>query len=96
MNMEFKTLQELYNRVKPALITKRNEMRRLGYSYIQEEDIWNFLKENKWINARNLGLSDMVDDILNTDNKQIDKYVKDKLEVMARHANLEEDLNGRR
>jgi len=94
--MEFKTLQELYNRVKPALITKRNEMRRLGYSYIQEEDIWNFLKENKWINARNLGLSDMVDDILNTDNKQIDKYVKDKLEVMARHANLEEDLNGRR
>jgi hypothetical protein len=93
--MEFKTLQELYNRVKPALITKCNEMRRLGFTYIQEEDIWNFLKENKWINARNLGLSEMVDDILNTDNKQIDKYVKDKLTLMARHANLEEDQNGR-
>ena len=45
---EFETLEELYKRIKPALITKKNEMHRDGYIYIKEEDIWNYLKEIKY------------------------------------------------
>ena len=50
MDITFDTLEDLYKRVKPALKTKKEEMKRLGYIYIKEEDIWNYLKEIKWIN----------------------------------------------
>ena len=44
MDLEFNSLQELYNRLKPALLTKQSEMRRNGYEYIRIEDI--FLNTN--------------------------------------------------
>ena len=44
MNTEFTTLEQLYERLKPALRTKMREMRSLGYVYIREEDIWNYLR----------------------------------------------------
>ena len=31
---EFKSLEELYLRIKPALHTKKEEMRRAGYEYV--------------------------------------------------------------
>lgn len=79
MDIEFKSLEELYQRIKPALLTKKNEMHRSGYTYIKEEDIWNYLKEIKWKNSKDLSLSDMVSDILNTDDINIDSYLKGKL-----------------
>jgi hypothetical protein len=47
MDIEFNSLVELYERVKPAILTKQRELQRLGYNYIKVEDIWNFLKEKK-------------------------------------------------
>lgn len=64
MDIKFETLEELYKRIKPALITKKNEMHRDGYIYIKEEDIWNYLKEIKWKDAKDLSLYDMTSDIL--------------------------------
>ena len=84
MDITFNSLEELYKRIKPALRTKKEEMRRAGYIYIKEEDIWNYLKEVKWINSKNLSLYTMVSDVLNADNMLIDKYLKDKLTLRNR------------
>ena len=84
MEVEFKTISELYDRLKPALTTKVEEMRRNGYLYIKEEDIWNYLKEVKWVKSTNLELYQMVSDVLNTDNIVIDSYLKEKLNLRNR------------
>lgn len=89
MEFEFRSLKELYDRLTPALSTKCNEMKRVGYSYIKEEDIWNYFKEIKWRKAVDLSLHEMVNDVLNTDNVIIDKYMKDKLKNETRTINLE-------
>lgn len=95
MDIEFKTLEELYKRIRPALYTKKEEMRRSGYPYIEEEDIWNYLKDEKWIKTNNLTLYQMVDDILNIDNAYIDSYLKRKLNKNRRfrYYSSEEDFN---
>lgn len=85
MDIKFETLEELYKRIKPALITKKNEMHRDGYIYIKEEDIWNYLKEIKWKDAKGLSLYDMTSDILNTNNIIIDNYLKEKLNLRNRN-----------
>ena len=90
MNLEFKNLKELYNRIHPALETKKNEMKRAGFSYIKEEDIWNYLKEIKWKKASDLSLHEMINDVLNTDDYIIDSYLKEKFENIKREANLGE------
>jgi len=79
MDLEINSLEELYQRLKPALLTKKNEMHREGFGYIVEADIWNYLKEVKWKKSKDLSLYQMVDDVLNTDNTLIDGYFKDKL-----------------
>ena len=56
MDITFNSLEELYERIKPALMTKKEEMKRKGYEYIKEEDIWNYLKEVKWKNSKDLML----------------------------------------
>lgn len=87
----FNSLEELYRRLKPALTTKKEEMRRNGYNYIKEEDIWNYLKQVKWINSKNLSLYDMTTDILNTDDILIDSYLKQKLNLGNRKVYFEEE-----
>ncbi len=84
MNTEFTTLEQLYERLKPALRTKMREMRSLGYAYVREEDIWNYLKEVKWTNSKNLLLFEMVRDVLNVDNGSVDSYVRQKLNSRER------------
>ena len=79
MDVTFNSLEELYQRIKPALFTKKQEMKRNGFLYIKEEDIWNYLKEGKWRNSINMTLSDMTNDILNADENLIDSYLKNKL-----------------
>ncbi len=83
-DITFTTQEELYQRVRPALKAKKNEMYRLGYTYIKEEDIWNYLKQNKWSKTKNLMLIDIVQDILHANNKNIDNYVKDMLNNQER------------
>ena len=84
MDINFNSLEELYRRIKPALITKKEEMNRGLYPYIEEEDIWNYLKEVKWKKTLDLSLSEMVNDILNCDDILIDNYLKTKLNMKER------------
>ncbi len=84
MDIIFNSLEELYERITPALRTKTNEMRRLGLHYIREEDIWNYLKEIKWKDSKSLLLYQMVDDIINCENYKIDEYLKKKLNLKNR------------
>lgn len=91
MELEFNSLQELYDRIKPALVTKQNEMKRNGFDYIRVEDIWNFFKEVKWKKASDLNLSDMVSDILNTSDEVIDNYLKQKFNLINRKLYFEEE-----
>lgn len=79
MEYTFKSKEELYKMVEPALDAKMSELDRLGYRYIHKKDVWNYLIVTKWMQASNLELNDIVSDILNCDNKALDKYVKDNL-----------------
>lgn len=90
MDIEFNSIEELYKRLSPALITKCQEMHINGYNYIKEEDIWNYLKEIKWKKSQDLALSEMVNDILNTDDSIIDGYLKQKLNMRDRKLYFEE------
>ncbi len=89
--MEFGSIKELYERVKPALITKSKELKRMNYFYIKEEDIWNYLKQYKWTNSKNLNLYEMIDDILNIDVYKIDNFVKEEYRKSKREINLKEE-----
>lgn len=77
--IEFKSLKELYDRVKPALYSKLKEVRRLGLKYVNETDIWNFLVENVWKDKVNLELHELINDILYANNYEINDYVMKKM-----------------
>ena len=79
MDYEFKSLEELYNRIKPALRSKAKEFLKIGMSHVKEADIWNFLTQNKWKNAKGLSLSVMIEDIFNIDYDEVNNYVIKKL-----------------
>lgn len=89
MDLEFNSLEELYNRLRPALNVKMSELEANGYGYLKPEDIWNYLKEKKWRNSHDLMLSDMVSDILNSDNALIDDYFKEKINEKNRKVYLD-------
>ena len=89
MEAQFKSVNELYVRLKPALTAKVEEMRRNGYLYIKEEDVWNYLKEVKWVKSVNLELYQMVSDVLNTNDIEIDSYLKEKLNLRNRKVYFE-------
>jgi hypothetical protein len=63
MEGEFKNLDELYQRVLPALKTKVAELSATK-EQISEEEIWYHLAETKWKDSKNLTLFDIVDDII--------------------------------
>ena len=71
---EFSSLTELRNRIKPAIETKLKELKANYYTNINEDDIWEYLK-NSWKNKTDLTLYDIVNDILNLDNETINEYV---------------------
>ena len=82
MDIVFKDINELYKRVCPALKSKVKELKKNKIDYIKEVDIWNYLVESRWRNTNGLVLSDIVDDILNTNNKEIEDYVKAQMKKM--------------
>lgn len=79
MEKKINNQRDLYNKVLPALKTKRSELLRSGIRIVKEEDIWNYNKEYKWKSATSLTLASIVDDILNTDNKEYEDYVIKKI-----------------
>ncbi len=78
-SIEFKSIDELYNRVLPALSSKVRELNSLGYKFVKEKDIWNYLVVNTWKNKNNLELFELVNDILYLDNYLVSEYVLNKL-----------------
>ncbi len=78
-NLKFNSLNELYNRLIPAMETKVRELKMNGVNYITIDDIWNYLKKYKWSKSKDLTLSECVDDILNTSDNEYKKYMKDKM-----------------
>ena len=84
MEIEFENSKELFERLKPALVSKQTELKNNGYSYIHLIDIWDYLIANKWKQANNLSLYEMVSDILSSDNELIDDYVKEMLRNLQR------------
>ena len=75
MDYEFKTLKELYNRIKPALTSKCTEFKVLGFNNIKEKDIWDYLTGKKWTSSHNLDLSTMVSDIFDLRIEEINNYL---------------------
>jgi len=93
MNTEFKNLDDLYNRIKPALYSKVMELKRNHISYVKESDIWNYLSKNVWSKKENLSLNDMVSDIMSLSIDDIKSYVFDILkkrdeEIIKEEGNL--------
>ena len=68
MEIEFKNLLELKNRIEPAIKSKAKE-----FNKIKEEEIWNYLK-SKWKNGTNLTLYDLINDIMNLKEIEIGEY----------------------
>lgn len=89
-NIYFKSLNELYIRVRPAIRSKIAEFERQNIGYIKENDIWNYLRKTNWNQKQNLELCDMISDIMALDLKEIDNYLKDILSSENRAANYEE------
>ena len=61
--MEFESALELKKRVMPALKMKEERLRSEGFDF-SAEDIWFYLKQNKWSKSKNLTLNEVVNDIL--------------------------------
>jgi len=72
---EYKTQKELYLNLVPALNVKLKLLKNSKYSDITKEDIWNYLKENKWKSSIDLTLADMVQDIIHADNDELAKFL---------------------
>lgn len=64
--MNFSSLEELKERIMPALSKRSDDFKLLGYN-VSEEDIFLYLKQNKWMHSKNLSLSEIVNDILKLD-----------------------------
>lgn len=88
----FNSIEELYERLLPALKSKKKILSKSGYSYISEEDIWDTLRYGKWNKINGLMLCDMVDDILHTDNKEFNSYYQNKYRVVVGTNEIELDL----
>lgn len=74
--MEYSSQEELFKSLTGAFNVKIR-MCQDKYRYIKKEDIWNYLKINKWCKDINLSLSEMVNDIISVDIEKVDIYVKE-------------------
>lgn len=74
----FDSLDELFDRIKPALRSKKKILFKKGVKNITEEDIWDFMVNNVWTNVVGLELCDMIDEILHAENALIIEYYHNK------------------
>ena len=73
---EYKSQKELFTNLIPAMNVKLRLLKKSKFNDITKEDIWNYLKVTKWRYDIDLSLSDMVNDIIHTDNLDIVNYYK--------------------
>jgi len=74
----FRSQEELYKRITPALRSKKKLLIANGFKYVNEGDIWDYMRSQKWNISNGLELCEMVDDILNTDNQLLVTYYHNK------------------
>ena len=79
--VKFNSIDELYNRLKPAFKIKIEELETKNILNIENKDLWMYLSKTKWQNRENLELCDMVSDILNLDEYDFLKYINNKKQV---------------
>lgn len=79
MENKFNSQMELFNKLRPAIRTKKHELIRNGIKFVKETDIWEYNKEYNWRQATGLTLASMVNDILNTSDKNYEEYVLKKI-----------------
>ena len=77
-DINFNSQEELFDRIKPALRSKKKMLFKKGAKNITEDDIWDFMINNVWINASGLELCDMVDKILHAEDALIIEYYHNK------------------
>ena len=70
----FNSQQELFDRIRPALRSKKKILSKKGAKMLTEEDIWNFMRNYVWMNSSGLELCDMVDQILHAEDAFIIEY----------------------
>lgn len=85
----FSSIEELYKRVTPALNSKVKDLTRVGVTYVQKADVWNYLKNNVWCKKSNLSLGEVVNDIMTVSNGELETYVQSLMSKNKR--NREED-----
>ena len=72
--MDFSSEAELYHRIYPALRTKVRDLKKNHITNIQEKDLWQYLKNNKWRHETGLTLASMVHDVLYVNADLLLKY----------------------
>lgn len=77
MELEFKSEQELYERVLPALKSKKAELKRKGYKNITEENMWRFLATEIFAKMVDLTLADVVSYIIHIDEERLVQYINE-------------------
>ena len=83
---EYKSQLELYQELIPAMNVKLKLLKKSNNKDITKEDIWDYLKNQKWKTDINLTLADMVQDIIHTDNFELVRYVKNKKNEKERNS----------
>lgn len=71
----FSSIDELYNRLKPAFRLKLNELKSKKITFVSDKDLWTFLSRTKWCKEENLELCDMVNDILNVNENELVNFI---------------------
>ena len=71
----FNSIDELYNRLKPAFRLKLSELKSKKITFVTDKDLWSFLSKTKWSKEENLELCDMVNDILNVNENELINYI---------------------
>jgi hypothetical protein len=72
----FNNATELYQRVFPALKTKKDEINLEFKCNVKEIEIWQYMRNRIWKETVDLTLGDIIEDILNTKNDDIYFYIK--------------------
>ena len=80
---EYTNIKELFEDLKPAFNVKLRLIKK-DYDYITRNDIWNYLKINKWCKDVNLTISEMVDDIIMVDIDKVDRFLKEYIKKQER------------
>lgn len=72
-DIKFSSLNELYNRLIPAMETKVKELKINGINFITIDDIWNYLKKYKWSKGSNLAKNYFINFGVSNNPKQFSK-----------------------